>query len=273
MAELIKEIQDLTYLSFDRIRNSSGTAGSFLKAYSTINGHKVYYKLSCYDSVNGITGHENINELIADRLLDIFGYDHLHYRLIHANVLVNDKEITTYVCASDDFKRTSEDKIAFDEYYEIYRNSKESRIEFAIRNGFAEEIYRMFVLDFIILNRDRHGANVEVLRDCKTHKIRLAPMFDHGMSLFAPCRDMEEISRFDVMEDKKVNSYFGSNSSYGNLKLIPSDKMPAVPEFSSGYRMFLFDGLSDVIDSKLEDKIWEMIEKRWRYYEDFCRKK
>lgn len=44
--QLMKEKQDLTYLSWSVYRNSSGTAGSFLKAYSELGGKKTYYKLS-----------------------------------------------------------------------------------------------------------------------------------------------------------------------------------------------------------------------------------
>ena len=43
--QMTKEKQDLTYLSWSVYRNSSGTAGSFLKAYSELGGKKTYYKL------------------------------------------------------------------------------------------------------------------------------------------------------------------------------------------------------------------------------------
>ena len=39
---LTKEKQDLTYLSWSVYRNSSGTVGSFLKAYSELGGTKTY---------------------------------------------------------------------------------------------------------------------------------------------------------------------------------------------------------------------------------------
>ena len=58
MPQMIREKQDMTYLSWAKVRDSSGTAGSFLKAYSDLGGVKTYYKLSNYDSVRGIVGHE-----------------------------------------------------------------------------------------------------------------------------------------------------------------------------------------------------------------------
>ena len=52
--QLMKEKQDLTYLSWSVYRNSSGTAGSFLKAYSELGGKKTYYKLSNFDKARGV---------------------------------------------------------------------------------------------------------------------------------------------------------------------------------------------------------------------------
>ena len=61
--EIIQEKQDLTYLSWSLIRSSSGTAGSFLKATDDLQQPKIYYKLSNYDGINGIVGHECVNEI------------------------------------------------------------------------------------------------------------------------------------------------------------------------------------------------------------------
>ena len=85
--QLIKEKLDLTYLSWSVYRNSSGTAGSFLKAYSELGGKKTYYKLSNFDKARGDIGHECVNELIVDRLLTMLGIPHLSYQLIRADVI------------------------------------------------------------------------------------------------------------------------------------------------------------------------------------------
>lgn len=45
MADIIRELRDMTHLSWTKVRNSSGTAGSFLKAYEDVSGDKIYYKL------------------------------------------------------------------------------------------------------------------------------------------------------------------------------------------------------------------------------------
>ena len=72
MNDIVQEIQDLRYLKWTKTRNSSGTAGSFLKSYEETGGRKIYYKLSDYDVRRGIVGHECINEIVAQRILDLW---------------------------------------------------------------------------------------------------------------------------------------------------------------------------------------------------------
>lgn len=272
-AKVISEIQDLTYLDWTRIRNSSGTAGSFLKARSELNGGKIYYKLSNYDAYNGIFGFECINELIADRLLTVLGINHLSYKLIHARIKILDREYITWLCASKDFKKPGESKIALDVYYQLERKEGESPIDFCIRMGWEQYIYEMLLIDFLILNRDRHGANLEVLRDRKNKTIRLAPLFDHGLSFFFSCRNMEEVQKADVMGDKPVQCFVGGNSAMDNLKLIPPGFRSRIPAFSQEDRRFIFENLEGILPVGYQDKIWEMLNRRREYYENFCDKR
>ena len=268
--QLILEKQDLTYLTWSKIRNSSGTAGSFLKAYSELDGRKIYYKLSNYDSVRGVIGQESVNELIVDRLLTILGIEHLHYQLIHADVLVDGKVLETYVCASENFRETGEDKQAIDICYAREHLDGEGPLDFCIRMGWGEAIFQMLVVDFLILNRDRHGANIEVLRNKKKKTLRLAPLFDHGLSLLCSCETMDAVEDFDEMADRQVQCFVGSRSAQENLDLIPLDRMPGLNPLKESDKTILLEGLENILPEKLQDKIWNMVWKRWCYYEDFC---
>ena len=268
--QLIREKQDMTYLTWSKARKSSGTAGSFLKAYSELSGTKIYYKLSNYDGIRGVVGHESANELIVDRLLTILGIEHLHYQLIHADILGDGKTQETYVCASENFRETNEDKQALDVCYESERLDGEPPLDFCLRMGWGEYIWQMLVVDFLILNRDRHGANIEVLRNKKKKSVRLAPLFDHGLSLLCRRETEEAINNFDVMADRQVQSFVGSHSAQENLKLIPADRMPKLNPLKENDKVTLLEDSDGVISQKLQDKIWEMIWKRWCYYEDFC---
>ena len=270
MDQIIKEPQDLTYLSWTNIRQSSGTAGSFLKSQELTAEGKIYYKLSNYDAVNGITGHESVNEIIADRLLTLLGIPHVSYRLIHADIVIDGKTLRTWLCASYDFRKRGERKIPLDIYYDLNKLEGESPLDFCLRNGWGEYIWQMLLVDYLILNRDRHGANMEVLenRYIQPH-IRLAPLFDHGLSFFCRTPGESALKKEDVMADKKIQCFVGSQSAWENLGLIPEEKRITLPPLTKSDKDHLIDGLDNALGRRWLERIVEMIEKRWKAYEDF----
>jgi len=271
VAQIIFEKQDLTWLEWTRTRHSSGTAGSFLKAYDDFGGRKTYYKLSNYHPVNGIVGHECVNEIIVDRLLSILGVEHLHYQLIHADVLLDGQVRETWLCASEDYKKPGESKIALDALYQSERLDRmETPMQFCERMGWKAYVDKMLAVDFLILNRDRHGANIEVLRDGKRRTMRLSPLFDHGLSLLFQCETEETLAAEDVMADKPVQCFVGSRSARDNLNLISEENRAFLRKLKSSDRKILLDGLDACLPRAWQDKIWEMILKRWKAYEDFC---
>ena len=266
--QIEKQLQDLTRLQWSRIRHSSGTAGSFLKAQEEIDGVKMYYKLSNYNIVEGIIGHECVNEILVDRLLDYLNFNHLQYRLIHAKILVNTKEYITYICASEDYKEKGESKTAMDLFYEMEMKKGETPYDFCQRMGWEEQVIQMLTIDYLILNRDRHGANIEVLRNRKKKTTRLAPLFDHGLSLVFQCLDDNALERIDVLEDKVVQAFLGTHSVAKNLQLIPMEKRIKLPSFDETFHKNLFADLEGIISKQRMDKIWEMITKRADQYEN-----
>jgi hypothetical protein len=266
--DIIYELQDLQYLKWSKTRNSSGTAGSFLKSYDDSGKIKKYYKLSDYDIINGIVGHECVNEIIVGRLMDVFGIEHLQYRLIHASILINDNKIETYLCESDDFKERNEAKVALEDFYISEKNVNESPMDFCKRMGWEEYIYGMLVVDFLISNRDRHGANIEVLRDRKSKSLRLAPLFDQGLSFVCRCHSKEELKDFDVMKDQKVQAFIGGNSTFENIKLIPKRYLKTLPDISDLDINDITSGLEGIMEEDYINKIREMIQRRWKYLDD-----
>lgn len=264
---IILEKQDLTYLKWSHIRSSSGTAGTFLKSESTLGNKKIYYKLSNFEDGVGVVGHESVNEIIVDRMLTILGVEHLHYQLIYADIEIDGKIYTTYLCASEDFKQRGESKVALDAIYKIDREEDESTYDFCKRMGFEKYIDTMIAIDYIILNRDRHGANLEMLRDARKHTLRIAPYFDHGLSLLFSCKTDEEIKEFDIMGDIKCNNFIGTKSNAENLSLI-TDKNVFTGVLKETDKSFVFKGLEEVISKIHRDRIWDMIMTRYHYYEN-----
>lgn len=269
MANIYNDISDLRYLTWNRIRNSSGTTGSFLKSSEKKGKTRLYYKLSDYDSVNGITGHECINEIIADRLLTALDIPHLEYDLVHALIDIGDREYDTYLCRSRDYRMPSEDKVALDVYYELEKKPEETPYDFCNRMGWEEYISQMLILDHLILNRDRHGANIEVLKDRSAKSIRPVPLYDHGLSLAFSAHSDEEISSFNIKEERPIQCFVGSRYAYDNLKMIPAKYVLKLPKFDKTLKSFLFNDLTGIVSEKWIDTIWKMIKYRVKLYEDF----
>ncbi len=268
---VINEKTDLTYLRWSHIRSSSGTAGTFLKSEDTIESTKRYYKLSNFDPVKGIVGHECVNELIVDRLLTILGVEHIHYELINAVIEVEGKKYDTYLARSEDFKKPGESKTALDNFYTVNALYGESHYDFCVRMGWKAYVDAMIAVDYIILNRDRHGANIEVLRNPRAHTLRLAPLFDHGLSLLYSCMTDSDAKKYDILEDKPCQCFIGSNSCLENLKLSNREKNSR-KAFRGTLREkdkdIIMKDLDEALSPAFRDRIWDMIYARYRAYED-----
>lgn len=263
MNDIIKELTDLRYLNWTKSRKSSGTAGSFLKSYDDTGTIKKYYKISDFDTTLGIVGHECVNEIIAQRLMNIIGIEHLEYKLIHALIHIGGKEYETFLCESLDYKKPGEQKITLEDFFALEKRGEETPFEFCLRNGWDDYVYKMLIVDFLLLNRDRHGANIEVLRDSKKKTVRLAPLFDHGLSLICRCHSYKEVKEFEPLEDKRVQAFIGSSSTAENIRLVPKDYIKKLKVLKETDKEKLLEGLEGVIDSSYLEKIWEMIWKRW----------
>lgn len=270
MEDFIKELQDLRYLDWVNRKLSLGTAGCFLKAYEEKDGVRIYYKMSNYDSYRGIFGHECVNELIVSRLLELLKIPHLHYQLVHAAICVDEQELEGYISRSVNFRKENERKIVFDTYYELYRERKESPLEFAKRHGWEQYVYQMFVVDYLICNRDRHGANIEVLTN-ERDEVRLAPLFDHGLSFLFSCYNrLESVRKFDILEDRVVNNFIGSKSLEDNLRMLPKGTKFFEGVLREEHKAFLVNDLEQALPKEYLDKIWEMLWERWQRYVEIC---
>lgn len=246
---------------------SSGTMGCFLKSYEHNGSRRIYYKLSNYDAYRGVFGHESVNELIAARLMDVLGIPHVAYRLIHAQILVDEKPVETWICSSNNFLRADESKIALDAYYQQHRlSAEETPYDFCLRQGWAKQIHQMLLVDYLICNRDRHGANIELIVS-QGGEVRPAPLFDHGVSLlFSTYNNNEEICAFDVMRDRPVNNFIGTRSTQTNLRFIPNDFV--THPLNAHDRSVIMRGVEKTVPRILAEKIWNMIYSRWCYYEE-----
>lgn len=104
IADIRTDLQDLRHLDWSESTTSSATGGSHLKARFGEGAAATYYKLSCYDQVNGVCGRECVNELIASRLMDALCIEHVPYRLVHARVEVGGQTFDTWLSESSSIR-------------------------------------------------------------------------------------------------------------------------------------------------------------------------
>ena len=119
------------------------------------------------------------------------------------------------------------------------------------------------------MNRDRHGANIEVLYNAKTKEYRLAPLFDHGLSLLSPSYLSTDIKAYDIFKNKRVNSYIGSSSLEENIKIVPKDMFPK--KNLNLDNIFLGIITKDNLEYMLKAK--QLLQRRWNELEDIFYKK
>lgn len=260
MRDIIYKTQDLRHLSWDERAVTSGTGGTFLKSKLETSRGPIYYKLSRYDRYMGIIGHESVNEVIASRLLDILYISHVPYKLVHAIVNVDGKEHETWLSESRDYRLSGERRQQFDTYYDLYAERDVSPLDFAISQGWEEQIFQMLVIDYLIINRDRHGANIEVVfRDSKPY---FSPLYDHGLSFVCNCcNDERAVRDFDPMYDRKCNNYIGSTSVEHNLQFVPKELLTVSRD--SDAPSLALKGIERILPVPHLEKIEEIIRLRW----------
>ena len=274
LRDVVHTTQDLTYLDWSESVTSSATGGSYLKARAGDGAEATYYKLSCYDEVNGVYGHECVNEIIAARLMDMLFVEHVPYRLIHARVLVDGREHETWLSESPSFRKRGESKTSLARFYGLNRLESETRLQFCERFGWSQDVQKTMLVDFLIANRDRHGGNLEVLKG-RDGRLRLAPLFDNGLSLCYSSFSAEQLAGIDLLQDVVANNFLGTRSLRQNLaRFVPGD-LP-VGQLRAAHRVALLDGLAPALNGAVEgmsgedfaELLWQMIWKRWCAYED-----
>ena len=188
---------------------------------------------------------------------------------MNAKVKVDNKEFNTFLNVSYDFKQKNERKEPFDTYYYNNRLNEESPIDFLIRNGFENYLYNMLFVDFVIFNRDRHGANVEVLIDDKDN-VRLSPLFDQGLSLLLSDYDNQKyIDDYDIEKYEPTNSFFGTRSTYDNLSFIKNKSQIKKCELSKKDMEYIFSDLENILPNYTIKKLKIFIKKRLKLFKDF----
>ena len=179
-----------TISSQNSLKTPNNTTDGMLKKAWIIENNKRYLLKGGYK--NDIL--QPFNEVLASMICERLGFNHVVYTLD----VVKDKVVskcecfinkdTEFVPASQIMAQVEkhQNEEDYDEYIKIL---EEHHIENA-----REKIENMYILDFLIMNEDRHLNNFGIVREVNTLKwLDIAPIFDSGESLKMIIYDQDEI--------------------------------------------------------------------------------
>lgn len=173
------------------------------------------------------------NEVLASEICKRLGFNHVKYTLdTYKDMVVSkcpcfinkDTELVTCYQIINSMKR--HDNI---NDYADYINELEKHGIKDVR----EKLENMYILDFLIMNEDRHLNNFGIIRDVNTLKwLDIAPIFDNGQALKIDYYDEEELhisgeGRFFY----EVLSFDEIINVVKNIKRIDISKLEGLPEW------------------------------------------
>lgn len=128
------------------------------------------------------------NEVLASMICSRLGFNYIEYKID----IIKEKPVSKCACFID--KDTE-----FITAYQILNNNlkekdRDNAYEFYIKlledkgiDNARTKMENMYILDFLIMNEDRHLNNFGIIRDVNTLKwLDVAPIFDNGQSLNLP---------------------------------------------------------------------------------------
>lgn len=187
-ASLSKNSKTITRETSLKTPNNT-TDGMLRKAWIIKNGTRYLLKSGYKNEIL-----QPFNEVLASEICERLGFNHVEYTLdIYKDMVVSkcpcfitkDTELVTCYQIRNDMKRYDDIK-DYEDYIKVLEENgiKNARIE----------MENMYILDFLIMNEDRHLNNFGIIRDVNTLKwISVAPIFDNGMALNVPYYSEDEV--------------------------------------------------------------------------------
>lgn len=207
------------------ISPNNTTDGRLKKTWIIENGKRYLIKGGYKNEVM-----QPFNEVLATMICKRLGFKHIPYSID----IVKDKVVSKCECFIN--KNTElvsayqilHNNCDLDKAYETYIDILENNNIYNAR----EEIENMFILDFLILNEDRHLNNFGIIRDVETlNWIETAPIFDNGQSLnILDYNDEEVIINGDGRFFYGVDTFDSIINYVKNLKRIDVSKLDGIVE-------------------------------------------
>ena len=179
-----------TIMSENSLKTPNNTTDGMLKKAWIIDGGTRYLLKSGYK--NELL--QPFNEVLASEICKRLGFNHVSYSLdTYKDTVVSkcpcfitkDTELITCFQIRNDMKRNDNIK-DYEEYIKVLEEHGISDARIKMEN--------MYIIDYLIMNEDRHLNNFGIIRDVNTLKwLDVAPIFDNGQSLNIAYYDNEEM--------------------------------------------------------------------------------
>lgn len=164
------------------------TSGQFPKCWKRINN--VIYMIKGGSIGHRTAGNEPFSEVNACLLADFLKFNHIHYDYIEYRTRNATK------CAN-----MCNESIGIYPFNEVYPqvNSYEEFLSISINRGEEHQALDMLLLDYLILNPDRHLANISYFVNNDTQEILgITPIYDNNLAL---------LPTYSKELDKNIDSY------------------------------------------------------------------
>ena len=179
-----------TIMSENSLKTPNNTTDGMLKKAWIIDGGTRYLLKGGYK--NELL--QPFNEVLASEICKRLGFNHVSYSLdTYKDTVVSkcpcfitkDTELITCFQIRNDMKRNDNIK-DYEEYIKVLEEHGISDARIKMEN--------MYIIDYLIMNEDRHLNNFGIIRDVNTLKLLdVAPIFDNGQSLNIAYYDNEEM--------------------------------------------------------------------------------
>lgn len=147
--------------------------------------------------VKELSEQEIISEVIASRVGKVLGF----------NVVENCQMYLQYLYSKQYDQSIEESKV--DTKANLSRINK-------------SELLDMYIFDYLIINKDRHIENIEILRNKKHNKYRLSSLYDFNLSLLSTISD-DSLHIVDWNYDPITQNY-SNNSLLENIQCLYNEQ-------------------------------------------------
>lgn len=192
------------------------------------------------------------NEVLASEICDRLGFDHVKYTLdTYKDTVVS--KCPCFITKNTELITCHQIRNNMDRYDST--KDYEEYIKILEEHGIVDartQMENMFILDFLIMNEDRHLNNFGIIRDVNTLKwLKCAPIFDNGQSLKTLYYDENELhisgeGRFFY----EVKPFDEIIKIVKNLKRIDIDKLNDLPEWFDNL-LHQYQNLTNFSDTRI----------------------